>query len=568
MSDQTFESPAPRSNAAEFTVSEISNALKRTVEDTFGHVRVRGEISGYRGPHSSGHAYFGLKDDKAKIDAVVWKGTMGRLKFKPEEGMEVIATGRLTTYPGKSSYQIVIDNLEPAGAGALMALLEERKKRLAAEGLLDKDRKRPLPYMPMVIGVVTSPTGSVIRDIIHRIKDRFPLHVIVWPVRVQGETAGPEAAAAVAGFNMLAADGAIPRPDVLIVARGGGSLEDLWGFNDEALARTVAASGIPVISAVGHETDWTLIDYAADMRAPTPTGAAEFAVPVKADLEATLASLSARLKACMSRGFDRRRQALRSAARALPSGDQILAEPRRRFDEATSRLGRALELSTERKRARLNTARLTPATLERRLAEARRHLERAGQQLPKSAKANLKRLAQHLGTSAARLTPARLEQRLSDARRATTRDLRRAQAAFSAGVRERRGKFERSANRLTPDPLLRRQRLTTERLVDLARRGDQSIALLLERSRTRLAHADRLLATLKLSDQSILDRGYALVIDTDGKLIKRAAEVAQGAELTLKFADGTAQATGGALRLKTTRPAAKPKDPGSQGSLF
>ncbi|MBL8580128.1 MAG: exodeoxyribonuclease VII large subunit [Mesorhizobium sp.] len=523
MSDQTFESSAPRSNAAEFTVSEISNALKRTVEDTFGHVRVRGEISGYRGPHSSGHAYFGLKDDKAKIDAVVWRTTMQRLKFKPEEGMEVIATGKLTTYPGKSSYQIVIDNLEPAGAGALMALLEERKKRLAAEGLFDRERKRPLPYMPRVIGVVTSPTGSVIRDIIHRIKDRFPLHVLVWPVRVQGETAGPEAAAAVAGFNMLSDGGAIPRPDVLIVARGGGSLEDLWGFNDEALARTVAASGIPVISAVGHETDWTLIDYAADVRAPTPTGAAEFAVPVKAELEATLASLSARLKACMSRGFDRRRQALRAAARALPSPDQLLALPRRRFDEATSRLGRALEVSTERKRARLSAARLTPAMLERRLAEAKRQAER---------------------------------------------DFKRAQTALFAILRERRGKFDRSASRLNPDPLVRRQRQATERVGDLARRGDQALALLLERSRTRLAHADRLLATLKLSDQSILDRGYALVIDADGKLIKRAAEVAQGAELTLKFADGTAQATGGALRLKSTRPAAKPKDPGSQGSLF
>ncbi|MER8905338.1 exodeoxyribonuclease VII large subunit, partial [Mesorhizobium sp. M0772] len=287
MSDAESES---RTNATEYTVSEISGALKRTVEDVFGHVRVRGEISGYRGPHSSGHAYFTLKDDRARLDAVVWKGTMSRLKFRPEEGMEVIATGKLTTYPGKSNYQIVIDNLEPAGAGALMALLEERKRRLQAEGLFDAGRKRRLPFMPRTIGVVTSPTGSVIRDIIHRIKDRFPLHVLVWPVRVQGETAGAEVTAAVNGFNALAWDGAIVPPDLLIVARGGGSLEDLWGFNDEGLARAVAASRIPVISAVGHETDWTLIDLVADMRAPTPTGAAEIAVPVKADLEATLAS--------------------------------------------------------------------------------------------------------------------------------------------------------------------------------------------------------------------------------------------------------------------------------------
>ncbi|RVB29035.1 exodeoxyribonuclease VII large subunit, partial [Mesorhizobium sp. M7A.F.Ca.CA.001.07.2.1] len=276
MSEAASES---RTNAAEYTVSEISGALKRTVEDVFGNVRVRGEISGYRGPHSSGHAYFALKDDRARLDAVVWKGTMSRLKFRPEEGMEVIATGKLTTYPGKSNYQIVIDNLEPAGAGALMALLEERKRRLQAEGLFDAGRKRLLPFMPRVIGVVTSPTGSVIRDIIHRIKDRFPLHILVWPVRVQGETSGAEVTAAVNGFNALAWDGAIQRPDLLIVARGGGSLEDLWGFNDEALARAVAASGIPVISAVGHETDWTLIDLVADVRAPTPTGAAEIAVP-------------------------------------------------------------------------------------------------------------------------------------------------------------------------------------------------------------------------------------------------------------------------------------------------
>ncbi len=312
MSETTSES---RTNAAEYTVSEISGALKRTVEDAFGNVRVRGEISGYRGPHSSGHAYFALKDDRARLEAVIWKGVMGRLKFRPEEGMEVIATGKLTTYPGSSKYQIVIDNLEPAGAGALMALLEERKRRLAAEGIFDPARKQLLPYMPRVIGVVTSPTGAVIRDILHRIGDRFPLHILVWPVRVQGETAGAEVTSAVNGFNALPAGGAIRRPDLIIVARGGGSLEDLWGFNDEGLARAVAASDIPVISAVGHETDWTLIDLAADVRAPTPTGAAEIAVPVKADLEATLANLSARLRACVSRGLDRRRQAARKTGR-------------------------------------------------------------------------------------------------------------------------------------------------------------------------------------------------------------------------------------------------------------
>ncbi len=360
-----------KSNAAEFTVSEISGALKRVVEDAFGYVRVRGEISGYRGPHSSGHAYFSLKDERSRLEAVIWRGVFSKLKFLPEEGLEVIASGKLTTYPGSSKYQIVIDRIEPAGAGALMALLEARKKQLAEEGLFDEARKQLLPFMPKVIGVVTSPTGAVIRDIIHRITDRFPLHVIVWPVRVQGETAGAEAAAAVRGFNSFAGEDSARRPDVIIVARGGGSLEDLWGFNDEVLVRAVSDSDIPVISAIGHETDWTLIDLAADMRAPTPTGAAEMAVPVKAELEAELAGLSARLKSATSRNLDRQRQAVRSAARALPSPDQLLALPRRRFDEFSTRLGRALETSAERKRTRFNAIRLSTSLLTRLLRERR-----------------------------------------------------------------------------------------------------------------------------------------------------------------------------------------------------
>ena len=270
-------STAP-TNLPEIGVFELSVALKRAVEEAFPYVRLRGEVSGYRGPHSSGHVYFSLKDASAKIDAIIWKGAFAKMRFKPEEGMEVIATGKVTTYPGKSSYQIVIDALEPAGVGALMALLEERRKKLAAEGLFDEARKKPLPYLPRVIGVITSPTGAVIRDILHRLNDRFPRHVLVWPVRVQGETCGPEVAAAIEGFNAMEEGGALPRPDVLIVARGGGSLEDLWGFNDEALVRAAAASEIPLISAVGHETDFTLIDFAADRRAPTPTAAAEMAV--------------------------------------------------------------------------------------------------------------------------------------------------------------------------------------------------------------------------------------------------------------------------------------------------
>jgi exodeoxyribonuclease VII large subunit len=260
-----------QSNAHEFTVSEVANAVKRTIEDSFGFVRVRGEISGYRGPHSSGHAYFTLKDEGAAIDAVVWKGNFSRLAFKPEEGLEVIATGRMTTYPRSSKYQIVIEQIEPAGAGALMALLEDRRKKLLAEGLFAPERKKELPYLPRVIGVVTSPTGAVIRDILHRLEDRFPTHVIVWPVRVQGDTCATEVTRAIDGFNSFAPDGPIPRPDLLIVARGGGSIEDLWGFNEESVVRAVSRSDIPVISAVGHETDITLIDYVADRRAPTPT---------------------------------------------------------------------------------------------------------------------------------------------------------------------------------------------------------------------------------------------------------------------------------------------------------
>src|SRR5258708_5284884 len=266
-------------NAPEFTVTELSSALKRTVEDAYGHVRVRGEITGFRGAHSSGHCYFALKDDGAKIEAVIWKSAHYRMRFKPQEGLEVIATGKLTTYPGSSKYQIVIEALEPAGIGALMALMEERKRKLAAEGLFEEARKQLLPWLPEVIGVVTSPTGAVIRDILHRLEDRFPRHVLVWPVRVQGEGSAEQIAAAIRGFNALLEGGKIPRPDLLIVARGGGSLEDLWAFNEEIVVRSVAESMIPLISAVGHETDITLIDFAADKRAPTPTAAAEMAGP-------------------------------------------------------------------------------------------------------------------------------------------------------------------------------------------------------------------------------------------------------------------------------------------------
>ncbi|MGA8587356.1 MAG: exodeoxyribonuclease VII large subunit, partial [Roseiarcus sp.] len=317
------EADARATNAPEITVSELSGALKRAIEDRFGYVRVRGEISGYRGPHSSGHAYFSLKDANARLDAVIWRTAFQRLRLKPEEGLEVVATGKLTTFPGKSSYQIVIEALELAGVGALMALLEARRKKLAAEGLFDAARKRKVPFLPMVVGVVTSPTGAVIRDILHRLADRFPVRVVVWPVRVQGETSAAEVAAAIDGFNALRPGGAAARPDVLIVARGGGSLEDLMSFNDEAVVRAAARSAIPVIAAVGHETDWTLLDHAADLRAPTPTAAAEFAVPVRADLLAALADLDARGRGAIRRFAQRLRADLRALSRALPGGEAI-----------------------------------------------------------------------------------------------------------------------------------------------------------------------------------------------------------------------------------------------------
>src|ERR1700742_3335626 len=343
----------PLINAPEFTVSELSSALRRTVEDAYGHVRVRGEISGFRGPHSSGHCYFALKDENAKIDAVIWKSAHYRMRFKPQEGLEVIATGRLTTFPGKSSYQIVIEQLELAGIGALMALLEARRKKLAAEGLFDAARKRKAPFLPRVVGVVTSPTGAVIRDILHRLPDRFPVRFVVWPVRVQGETSAAEVAAAIDGFNALPFDGKAARPDVLIVARGGGSLEDLMSFNDEAVVRAVARSVIPLIAAVGHETDWTLIDHAADVRAPTPTAAAEFATPVRAELLATIAELEARRRGAILRFSHRLRSDLRALARALPGGDAIVAGPRQRLDRATETLSRRVRGAVDQRALRM-----------------------------------------------------------------------------------------------------------------------------------------------------------------------------------------------------------------------
>ena len=356
--------------------------LKRFVEGEFGHVRLRGEISGYKRA-VSGHVYLALKDESAVIDGVIWKGAASALPFTPQDGIEVIATGKLTTYPGRSKYQIVIDRMELAGEGALMALLEKLKAKLAGEGLFDPSRKKALPFLPRTIGVVTSPTGAVIRDILHRLADRFPSHVIVWPVAVQGDGAAAQIAKAVRGFDAIAPGGPVPRPDLVIVARGGGSIEDLWAFNEEVVVRAIADCRIPIISAVGHETDTSLSDFAADLRAPTPTAAAEIAVPVRTDLIATVASYAQRSERCVRRYHDRARERLDAMTRLMPRRDALLGPQRQKADDLGARLDRALEARVARGRTQLDRvgAVLRPAMLERQLASARDRLGRTVQLL-------------------------------------------------------------------------------------------------------------------------------------------------------------------------------------------
>lgn len=372
----------PKGNAHEFTVTEISGAVKRVIEGEFGRVRVRGEV-GRVVLARTGHLYFDLKDANAVIAAVSWKGQVARMTIRPEEGMEVIATGRLTTFAPQSKYQLQVDNVEPAGAGALMAMLEARKKALAAEGLFDPSRKKPIPFLPQVIGVITSAQGAVIRDILHRLADRFPRRVIVWPVAVQGERCPREVVRAIQGFNALPPGGPVPRPDVLIVARGGGSIEDLWGFNDEAVVRAAAASRIPLISAVGHETDTTLIDYASDLRAPTPTAAAELAVPVRADLLAQVAGLAARLDRAGKAAVQGREQRLRDLSRALPRPESLLATPAQRLDRVTDRFAGSLRALADRKALALNRVAggLRPATLRQKIEARAERLTQSGKRL-------------------------------------------------------------------------------------------------------------------------------------------------------------------------------------------
>ncbi len=480
-------------NVAEYTVSDLSGAIKRALEDGFGQVRLRGEISGYRGPHASGHCYFALKDDKAKIEAVIWRGVFGRLRFRPEEGMEVVAQGRVTSFPGASKYQIVIESLEPAGVGALMALLEERKRKLAAEGLFAEERKRPLPFLPGVVGIVTSPTGAVIRDMLAGFKERFPTRVLLWPVRVQGETSAQEVAAAIRGFNALAPGGRVPRPDVLIVARGGGSLEDLWGFNEEIVVRAAAESEIPLISAVGHETDWTLIDLAADARAPTPTKAAEWAVPKHSELIERTSELGHRLMQRMLRRLDEARAHWRAAARGLPRPDELVALPRQRFDAAEKRLSRALMANTQAHGRRLAhvAPRLQPRLLANRIERESVRLERAAG-----------RMAEALG----RVTG------------------------------QRRLGLERVGSRLSPSALSARVVRMRERHDGLVQRSQQAFAGLIGRRRQQLDGQGHLLQSL--SYRSVLGRGYAVVRDESGRAMRSTGQFADGRMIDIEVADG------------------------------
>jgi exodeoxyribonuclease VII large subunit len=408
-----FEESA--TNAPEFTVSELSGAVKRVIEGEFGRVRVRGELGRVSCP-ASGHCYLSLKDDRACLDAVIWRTTFRGLGIRPEEGMEVVAVGRLTTFAGQSKYQMVIEELAPAGVGALMAMLEKRKAALAGEGLFEAVRKRPLPFLPSVIGVVTSPTGAVIRDILHRLRERFPRPVLLWPVTVQGDRCAAEVAAAIRGFNALPEAGPVPRPDLLIVARGGGSLEDLWGFNEEIVVRAAAESAIPLISAVGHETDTTLIDLAADRRAPTPTAAAEMAVPVRLDLLAATAGLEERRTRALARALAIRGQRLRDLARALPRPEALVREREQALDALGYRLPTALRTFVREKHLALGRGapgRFGPGTLHVGVERRRSRVEGAARSLrAERMEARLRHLAERLearsaplGRAAARLVP-------------------------------------------------------------------------------------------------------------------------------------------------------------------
>ncbi|MBX2829673.1 MAG: exodeoxyribonuclease VII large subunit [Rhodospirillales bacterium] len=512
------ETPVKSGNTPEFSVSDLSNALKRTVEDAFSFVRVRGEISGFKRA-SSGHMYLALKDDKAVLDGVCWRGQAAKLGLVPEDGMEVIVTGRLTTFPGRSKYQIVIETMEVAGEGALLKLLEERKKKLAAEGLFDPDRKKPIPFLPDVIGIITSPTGAVIRDIMHRLRDRFPRRVLLWPVLVQGQGAADQVAEAVRGFNDLLPYGQIPRPDVLIVARGGGSLEDLWSFNEEIVARAVADSDIPVISAVGHETDTTLIDFVSDLRAPTPTGAAEKAVPVRIDLIGQVDENGLRLAQAVRRLGVEKKTALESLARGLGDPKRMLEERSQMLDNWADRLPRAAVNVTGQARARLNEISARLVSPREQLSEKRGRLENASLRLDGAMKSAMQMGHSRLDRAAAGLRP-------SDAKR----DIKRA------------GK----------------------QIDDLAGRMQAAVKNITQREAEGLARYERLLESY--SYRNVLKRGFAVVRDGDGHLVGKSADIVTGQAYDLELGDGVTRVTAGEGGTTTSRATCASGDGSGGGS--
>lgn len=522
MSDLFEESPGPAGNAPEFTVSELSGAVKRLIEGEFGLIRVRGEVGRVSRP-ASGHMYFDLKDDRAVIAAISWKGQLAKMQIRPEEGMEVVATGRMTTFPGQSKYQMIVEDVAPAGAGALMAMLEARRVALAAEGLFDAGRKRALPYLPRVIGVVTSPSGAVIRDILHRLRDRFACHVLIWPVAVQGQACAGEVAAAIRGFNAIAPGGAIPRPDLIIVARGGGSLEDLWGFNEEIVVRAAAESEIPLISAVGHETDTTLIDFASDRRAPTPTAAAEMAVPVRLELLAGLEGQGARLTRGVAQAVGQRGQRLRDLARALPRLDGLTAQPQQRFDLWSGRLGGALGMAAARKRAvfEARAGLIRPETLRALIRQRRERLQAQGRALDAAQARRAERAADRATSLAARLAPA-LARLFVDAERGL---------------------------------LDGRTRLATLEARLMAGQAQQMSA-----RKARLEALDRTRQSLGYGET--LRRGYA-VVRGDGAVVTSKAAAEGAALLELEFHDGRL-----VLGARAPRSRKGGGTAGGQGSLF
>ncbi|KPN64152.1 Exodeoxyribonuclease VII large subunit [Aliiroseovarius crassostreae] len=532
MSD-LIDDPMPGQNTPEYTVAEISGAVKKTIEGAFGRIRVRGEV-GRVFKARSGHLYYDIKDDGNVLSCTTWKGQAARLSVQPEEGMEVIVTGKLTAFGAQSKYNMNVDEVVVAGEGALMAMLEKRKKKLAAEGLFDEARKQKIPFLPEVIGVVTSPSGAVIRDILHRLRDRFPRKVLIWPVAVQGAACAPEVTRAIEGFNRLTPGGALPRPDLLIVARGGGSIEDLWGFNEEEVARAASASQIPLISAVGHETDTTLIDYVSDLRAPTPTAAAEHAVPVRLELLAWVEEAGARLSRAIGQGVTQRGQRLRDLSRALPRPETLLDAPRQRLDRAEKDLPAALRSVTQHRKVQLTqvAAGLRPQSLSGMVATKREELRKIGARLP---------------------------------------------PALSRANAEKRRDFQRVSGRLSAGRIQQETTRKQGELSELSTRLTRAFEMSISRQRDRLGALDRMHQTLGYTET--LRRGYA-VVRAEGALVTSVAAARSGKSLEIEFADGRfpldtppsdkppSKSTSKSASQKTSAPA-KPRKVGpEQGSLF